>query len=97
MGTTKIAAIIAAAFLVTTSASARSLTDAQVRQEVIKASVAQYKASGKPCACPYDTMKNGSSCGGRSAYNRPGGAAPLCYEKDVTDAMVADWRRQHNQ
>jgi hypothetical protein len=24
-------------------------------------------------------MRNGRACGGRSAYSRPGGAAPLCY------------------
>jgi hypothetical protein len=78
-------------------ASAKGLTDAQVRKEIIKESIAEYQASGHPCACPYNSAKNGSSCGKRSAYSRPGGAAPLCFDKDVTDSMVADWRRQHNQ
>ncbi|MEP0983158.1 SH3 domain-containing protein [Leptolyngbya sp. AS-A5] len=32
------------------------------------------------CECPYDTDKRGRSCGGRSAYSRPGGAAPTCYK-----------------
>lgn len=31
------------------------------------------------CQCPYDTDKRGRSCGARSAYSRPGGAAPACY------------------
>lgn len=32
------------------------------------------------CDCPYDVMRNGRLCGGRSAYNRPGGREPVCYE-----------------
>ena len=31
------------------------------------------------CDCPYDLMRNGRSCGGRSAYSRPGGRSPACY------------------
>ncbi len=31
------------------------------------------------CDCPYDVMRNGRSCGGRSAYSRPGGRSPVCY------------------
>ena len=55
-------------------------------------SIAAYQTSGRPCACPYNSARNGSACGGRSAYSRPGGAAPLCYPQDVTGAMVAAWR-----
>lgn len=38
--------------------------------------------------------RNGSRCGARSAYSRPGGRAPLCYPSDVTDAMVEKYRKQ---
>jgi hypothetical protein len=38
-------------------------------------------ASGS-CDCPYDTDKRGRSCGARSAYSRPGGSSPICYERD---------------
>ena len=31
------------------------------------------------CDCPYDQMRNGRSCGGRSAYSKPGGRKPKCY------------------
>lgn len=31
------------------------------------------------CECPYDLMRNGRRCGGRSAYSRPGGRSPTCY------------------
>ena len=68
-------------------------SDAEIRQAIIRHSIAQYQATGHPCACPYNSMRNGRSCGDRSAYSRPGGASPLCYANDVTDRMVADWRR----
>lgn len=32
--------------------------------------------------CPYDLDRRGGSCGGRSAYSRPGGEAPVCYTTD---------------
>jgi hypothetical protein len=89
------AALILLLSFVTAAEAKTSLTDTQVRQEIITQSVSDYLATGHPCACPYNSARNGSSCGGRSAYSRPGGASPLCYPKDVTDGMVADWRRGH--
>jgi hypothetical protein len=79
-----------------TSALAReALSDAQVRDAIIKESIARYMETGHPCACPYNVARNGSSCGARSAYSRPGGAAPLCYPPDISEEMVAAWRRSH--
>ncbi|MDR3405094.1 MAG: hypothetical protein P4L99_21530 [Chthoniobacter sp.] len=72
-----------------------SLTDGQVREQIIKDSIASYNATGHPCACPYQVDRAGHSCGRRSAYSRPGGAAPLCYPQDVTAGMVADWKKAH--
>lgn len=68
------------------------LSDAEVRQRIIQQSIANYPGN---CPCPYNTARNGSRCGGRSAYSRGGGYAPLCYASDVTDAQVADWRRRN--
>ena len=34
------------------------------------------------CDCPYDRKRNGASCGGTSAYSRPGGRSPACYVGD---------------
>ncbi len=31
------------------------------------------------CECPYDIMRNGHRCGGRSAYSRLGGHKPKCF------------------
>ena len=71
------------------------LPDTQIREEIVRGSVGAYLATGHPCACPYNSARNGSRCGGRSAYSRPGGASPLCYPSDVSDGMVLDWKRKH--
>ena len=67
-------------------------SDSEVRKAIIEESIAAY--SGR-CPCPYNTMKNGRACGGRSAYSRPGGRSPLCYPKDISDEMVRQYRRTH--
>ena len=69
-------------------------TDAEIKQAIIDESIASYRGS---CPCPYNTDKAGRKCGARSAYSRPGGAAPLCYEKDVTQRMVDDYRKRTGQ
>jgi hypothetical protein len=59
---------------------------------IVKESRSAYYATGHPCACPDDRMRNGHACGGRSAYSRPGGAQPLCYPTDVSAQMISDYR-----
>lgn len=66
--------------------------DSEIRQKIIDQSVAAYTATGHPCACPYNSARNGSSCGGLSACSRRGGASPVCYPSDVSDQMVSDWK-----
>ncbi len=68
------------------------LTDAAIIALVIAASIAAYKAMGKPCACPNDTMRNGRACGGNSAYLKPNGYKPLCNITDITPTMIAAYR-----
>jgi hypothetical protein len=63
------------------------LTAAAIAAIIVQVSRDQYHQT-RPCACPDDRARNGSACGGRSAYSRPGGAAPLCYPRDVTAAMI---------
>ncbi len=70
------------------------LTAAAIAAIIVQASRAEYHAGGRPCACPDDTARNGSACGGRSAYSRPGGASPLCYPSDVTAAMIELYRQR---
>jgi hypothetical protein len=70
-----------------------ALTAAAIAAMIVQASRDRYYATGHPCACPEDFTRNGQRCGGRSAYSRPGGAAPLCYPTDVTPAMIeAYWK-----
>jgi hypothetical protein len=71
-----------------------ALTAAAIAAIIVQASRDQYHAGGRPCACPDDTMRNGRACGGRSAYSRPGGAAPLCYPSDVPAAMIQSYRQR---
>lgn len=65
------------------------LTDQQIRQQIIQQSIASYRGS---CPCPYSVARNGSNCGGRSAYSRAGGYQPKCYPKDVSDAEVKQYK-----
>jgi len=66
--------------------------DAAIKRRMIEESIADYTGS---CPCPYNVARNGSRCGGRSAYSRPGGAAPLCYPRDITTEMVQEYRTAH--
>lgn len=60
-----------------------------IKQKIIKESIESYSGN---CPCPYNTARNGSRCGKRSAYNRVGGYAPLCYPEDVSDRMVKEYK-----
>jgi hypothetical protein len=66
-------------------------TDTQIRQEIVAASIAAYRGN---CPCPYNVDRRGHRCGARSAYSRPGGAMPLCYDRDVSQQMVDDYRKR---
>lgn len=68
------------------------LPDAEVRQLLVRRSKAGYPGA---CPCPDSTDSAGRRCGKRSAYSKPGGAAPLCYPADVTDEMIRDYRKQN--
>lgn len=83
-------AAVAVAGILSSAAIAQS--DAQVKQSIIRDSIAAYPG---PCPCPYNVDRAGRSCGRRSAYSRPGGYAPICYPADVTQAQIEEWRRAH--
>jgi len=69
-----------------------SLSDEQIKRQIIQESIAGYPGN---CPCPYNADRAGRSCGRRSAYSKPGGYAPLCYPADVSKEMVLEWRVQH--
>ena len=66
-------------------------TDAEIKQLIISRSIAAYSGS---CPCPFNTDRAGRRCGARSAYSRPGGASPLCFDNDVSQKMVDDLRQR---
>ena len=68
----------------------QQLTDAEIKETLIRQSIAAYSGA---CPCPYNVMRDGRRCGGNSAYSKPGGASPLCYDRDVTDEMVERYRK----
>lgn len=74
--------------------TAAVLTAAAIAALIVAESRRAYHARGRPCACPDDSMRNGRACGSRSAYSRPGGAAPLCYPTDVSDNMIRAYRER---
>jgi hypothetical protein len=73
-------------------AAGAELSDEQIQQKLIERSVANYPGN---CPCPYNVDRAGRKCGRRSAYNKQGGYAPLCYPADITAEMIASFRDQH--
>src|SRR5258706_8515316 len=64
------------------------LTAAAIAAIIVQASRAEYHAGGRPCACPDDTARNGSACGGRRADFPPGGGLPPLFSSDGTAGGV---------
>ncbi|MDQ4088489.1 MAG: hypothetical protein M3177_10855 [Pseudomonadota bacterium] len=85
------AAALAVQLAGTASSAGAQRSDAQIRQEIVRQSIAAYPGN---CPCPYNTDRAGRRCGARSAYSRPGGHAPQCYARDVSAAEVAARRRR---
>ena len=75
----------------TSYAKSAQNTDA-IKQKIIQQSIQSYSGN---CPCPYNSASNGSRCGKRSAYNRAGGYAPLCYPEDVTADMVKRYKARN--
>jgi hypothetical protein len=84
---------IALCLTLATSALAESpLTDHQIAMIIVQVSRGAYYQSGRLCVCPEDLARNGSRCGRRSAYSRPGGAEPYCYVTDVPKEKIEAYR-----
>ena len=70
---------------------AADISDAEIKKGIISESIASYPGN---CTCPYNTMRNGRKCGGRSAYSKPGGYSPICYDRDITPQMIARHKKR---
>lgn len=77
----------------TAEAKTSKQTDDQIRQLIIEDSIASYPGV---CACPFNSARNGSSCGRRSAWSKQGGYAPICYKKEVSKERIDEWRNSHD-
>ncbi|ACX88586.1 conserved hypothetical protein [Pectobacterium parmentieri WPP163] len=68
------------------------ISDEQIKEKIIQASIAAYSGN---CPCPYNSTRNGSQCGKRSAWSRAGGYSPICYKGDVSRKMIDEWRMKN--
>jgi len=66
-------------------AAAAQPNRSRVIREIIEESMRSYSGS---CPCPDNRDRAGRRCGGRSAWSRAGGARPICYTSEVTEAMI---------
>jgi hypothetical protein len=71
-----------------------AMSDAQAREGIIRESLAGYSG---PCPCPYNRMRNGRACGNVSAYVRPGGYSPICYDRDISAEMIRQFKASHDE
>ncbi len=54
--------------------SKKNLSDAEIVKQIIRDSIASYPGNSP---CLYNSTRNGSECGRRSAYSKPGGYSPI--------------------
>lgn len=92
--TVAVSLVMAVSLLWTGASDAKSTrqSDDQIRQLIIEDSIASYPGV---CACPFNSARNGSSCGRRSAWSKQGGYAPICYKKEISKEMVDEWRKNN--
>jgi hypothetical protein len=74
------------------SMQGNTISAAVIAAILVEESRKAYYATGHPCACPDDLMRNGRRCGGNSAYSRPGGAQPYCYVSDVPLSAIEKYQ-----
>lgn len=86
--------VVVSFFTFNSSYARTPASDMQVKKRIIAESIAEYPG---PCACPFNQARNGSSCGKRSAWSKPGGYSPICYADEVTPEMVKAWRKRNQQ
>lgn len=84
-------ALVGLTLLSFTATSTYAATDAQIKKKIIQESISSYPG---PCACPYNSARNGSRCGRRSAYSRSGGYDTICFDKDVKPEMIKEYRER---
>ncbi|MGI8489220.1 hypothetical protein QWJ20_11850 [Pectobacterium sp. S5] len=96
MKTTLVVAMVCAVALLSVSTPSMAknvrISDEQIKVQIIQESISSYSGN---CPCPYNSARNGSKCGKRSAWSRAGGYSPICYKEDVTRKMIDDWKMRN--
>jgi hypothetical protein len=67
-------------------------SDQQIRSALIASSIESYLLTQGNCPCPNLRDAADRRCGKSSAYCRPGGEQPLCFDEDVTEQMIRHYR-----
>ena len=57
----------------------------KIIKQLIEESIRNYPGN---CPCPYFLDRAGRRCGKRSAWSRPGGYEPFCYESDIPETVI---------
>ncbi len=91
MRSVRLAAAALVFLFIAAPAAAQRASDDDIRRQMIAESIGAYRGN---CPCPYNLASNGSRCGKRSAYDRPGGASPLCFPEQITPGMLDDYKRR---
>jgi len=65
------------------------------RNRVPKIATQRSTTENPSCPCPYDVAFDGKICGRRSAYVKPGGEEPACYQGETT-ARQLWWNSPNN-
>jgi hypothetical protein len=66
----------------------------QVKRWMVQESIANYPGN---CPCPYSTDARGRKCGAKSAWSKPGGGSPICFESEVTEGMVREYAERRRR
>jgi hypothetical protein len=80
------------AAMITTGALAAPVSDDDVKQAIMMQARSAYHGD---CMCPYNSDNAHHLCGSHSAYRLAHGSVPICYDRDVTPAMMAKYRALH--
>ena len=71
---------------------AQSYADDEIRNMIIRDSLAQFGSAD--CPCPYSYGWNGAQCGDKSLYNQRTRRQDLyCYPNDVSYRDIQEYRR----
>jgi len=85
--------VVILVFLQALPINSSPLSDQQIRKQIIQDSIDSYPGS---CPCPYNVDRAGRRCGNRSAWSKPGGYSPICYDSDISEEIIDQYRKQHN-